>query len=164
MKITLIMFVKRVERVYCGGMRLLVHRPTYAIMTVYETSSKQYVDTFVVPLQNDKLPPNLINLLFGSGPVVAWNDVDYTILQALLIERNIKDGTLDKWNIKKDLRANGIPCSSLAAAAAEFGLGRCPREGVISLTKALMRFAVFKGVVKKLIDKMQSDLFDYILI
>ena len=147
------------------GKHGIIYRPDYMIISVFDTSTRRFSPRRIIPLKHDCLPEELARMLSSrKAQIIIWSEEDKALLQMLVQETGRCSGKLRIGRFREYLATIDVPTDSMSAAARDLGIGTCPREGVRSIAKVLMRFSVLRKIVKKIFKRNDLDLMDGIFI
>lgn len=147
------------------GKHGIIYRPDYMVISVFDTLTRCFLPRRIVHLKHDKLPDDIAEKLVDCKiQIIAWSEDEKAILQTVVQETGRNHDVLRIGRFREYLATIGVPTDSMSAAAKDLGLGKCPREGVRSLSKVLKRFSMLRKIVKRVFEINDLELIDGIFI
>ena len=147
------------------GKHGIIYRPDYMIISTFDVETRRFSPRRIITLKHDRMPEDVASMLASrKAQIIIWSEEDKALLQMLVQETGRYSGKLRIGRFREYLATINVPTDSMSAAARDLGIGTCPREGVRSIVKVLMRFSVLRKIVKKIFKRNDLDLMDGIFI
>lgn len=165
MKVVVIMFGMKKSKIRSSkDTRKVLYRPDYMVYAIYNPQTRRYGKRKLVRIKHSTLPDDVTNkILVNNTAIVVWNNDDLATLKALLKETEVAQGKIKSIIIQNSLQANEISYKSLSSVSTDLGLKKCPRDGVTSSYKLLLRFVALKRIIKTILKLAKCEFFSEII-
>ena len=143
----------------------IITRPNAFFLREYDPIEKSFSKTIIIDVKHRKLPTKLIQKLEDISILkICWDEEKTSLILETLIHEAVFDiKVLPILDLKKWLRNNAYPHSSLNAIAKNLHIRQCSKANTKDKDKLRNRFNVFVSVMRKLINIDTQNLVDGIL-